>query len=146
MSQLSSLALISLPGARLHDLADLLAPMLHLPLVQDNLETDRDGIRVLPSDFLEKGGESSLSRFRDGGGVAVFLALPWEDSWRAVAPDGATNAQGLPWRQGYRILARERSSSLRKGCDLEVSPTGSLEELAHTIVSCLHDFRQRRDF
>lgn len=136
-----SLALISLPGAHLAELAGKLSALTGVPVIDfaRNSEeirltaTEQPSIITLPSDFLEKHGKSSIQSFRETGGKLVFLMMTWEDSWKAVANDGAANAQGLPWRAAYRQLARERISSLRAASDLEVSGTGSLDEIARRI-------------
>lgn len=156
---MKSVALISLPGARLEELARRVAPDLQLtPVAAEALlggealadreslvETDNNLI-VLPSDFLEKGGADAIRSFRERGGLVVFVDLSWEESWKAVANDGAPNAEGLPWRTVYRKMARQRAAGIRETADLEVSGSGSLEDIAARLVQAIFDFGTDQDF
>lgn len=136
----SPLALVSLPGAHLLDLARLLGDRTGWPVVEvheaaDLLEADltQPGIWVLPSNILETPVASCVEEFQVGGGRLIFVSMTWEDSWKAATAGMAPHESGLPWRAAYRQLARERMRRLRKLADSEVPGNGTLAEVADRI-------------
>lgn len=137
----SPLALVSLPGAHLQELAGLIAARTGLPVVKVTEEaapgmlaqTVAAGILVLPSNILETSAAPVLAQFQASGGKLVFVSMTWEDSWKAATSGMAPHESGLPWRAAYRHLARERMRRLRESANLEVSGSGTLEEVARRI-------------
>ncbi len=138
----SRLALVSLPGAHLVDLARLLGERSGWPVIEvheavDLLEADltQPGIWVLPSNILETPVANRVEEFQVEGGRLIFVSMTWEDSWKAATAGMAPHESGLPWRATYRQLARERMRCLRKLADSEVSGNGTLAEVADRIES-----------
>ena len=126
-----SLALVSLPGARLSQLAQTISPDVGLPVASGSgLEawsiSCAPAIFVLPSDVLETGSSAPVEDFRQAGNPVFFLDLPWEQSWQAVNPEKLSDPNGLPWREG--LMAHS---------DYTVPTEGTLTELAQRLLKVI---------
>ena len=137
-----SLALVSLPGARLSQLAQMIAPDVGLPVASGSgLETwsprCTPAIFVLPSDVLETGSPTLVEDFRQAGNPVFFLDLPWEQSWQSVNPEKLSDPNGLPWRATYRRLAKDRREVLMAYSDYTVPTEGTLTELAQRLLKVI---------
>lgn len=142
MSSRCSLALVSLPGARLQELAQSISPDVGLPVASgSSLEAwspcCTPAIFVLPSDVLETGSPALVGDFRQAGNRVFFLDLPWEQSWQAVNPEKLSDPNGLPWRATYRRLAQKRRENLMAYSDYTVSTEGTLTELAQRLLKVI---------
>lgn len=139
----SPLALVSLPGAHLRELAGLLAARTGLPMVEVTEEaapgilaqTVAASILVLPSNILETSAVNALAQFQAEGGSLILVSMTWEDSWKAATTGMAPHESGLPWRAAYRYLARERMRRLREIANWEISGNGTLEEVARRVLA-----------
>lgn len=144
MSLHCSLALVSLPGARLHDLAQLISLDVDLRVASiADFEAwsprGAQAIFVLPSDVLETGSASLIESFRQAGNPVFFLDLSWEDSWRAVNPENLHDTNGLPWRMAYRRLAKQRREHLMAHSDHTLRADGTLTELAKRVLRTIRE-------
>ena len=142
MSSHCSLALVSLPGARLQELAQSISPGIGLPVASgsslDSWSPDcAPAIFVLPSDVLESGSSALVGNFRQAGNRVFFLDLPWEESWQAMNPEKLSDPNGLPWRATYRRLAQKRREDLMAHSDYTVPTEGTLTELAQRLLTVI---------
>lgn len=142
MSRRCSLALVSLPGARLQDLAQAISPDLGLPVIgaEDFGSWSphcTPAVFVLPSDVLESGATDRVEDFRHAGNPVFFLDLPWEDSWHAMNPENLHDPNGLPWRAAYRRLSKSRREQLMAHADHTVDVDGTFTELAHRLLKVI---------
>lgn len=136
-----SIALISLPGAHLAQLSQLLCELTGRDNAVDcEIGAARGRIYVLPSDFFETSGASALDAFRKAGNKVVFVRLDWAQSFRSVTQGAPGDAAGLPWRTAYRHLARERTRQLEEFSDVCVDGSGTLAEIADRVHLALSDF------
>lgn len=137
-----SLALVSLPGARLSQLAQTISPDVGLPVASGSgldswSPSCAPAIFVLPSDVLETDSSAPVENFRQAGNPVFFLDLPWEQSWQAVNPEQLSDPNGLPWRAAYRRLAKYRREGLMAHSDYTVPTEGTLTELAQRLLKVI---------
>lgn len=137
-----SLALVSLPGARLSQLAQTISSDIGLPVASGSgLDTwspsCAPAIFVLPSDVLETGLSALVEDFRQDGNPVFFLDLPWEQSWQAMNPENLSDPNGLPWRAAYRRLAQNRREDLIAHADHTVRADGTFTELAQRLLKVI---------
>lgn len=137
-----SLALVSLPGARLSQLAQTISPDVGLPVASGSgldawSPSCAPAIFVLPSDVLETDSSAPVENFRQAGNPVFFLDLPWEQSWQAVNPEKLSDPNGLPWRAAYRRLAKDRREGLMAHSDYTVPTEGTLTELAQRLLKVI---------
>ena len=86
-----SLALVSLPGARLQELAQSISSDIGLPGASDSgldawSSHSAPAIFILPSDVLESGSSALVGNFRQAGNLVFFLDLPWEEAGQPMNP------------------------------------------------------------
>lgn len=143
----ASFALISLPGARLLELAQAVSTAIVLPVAStDGLTSWEEGtpakIYCLASDTFETMESAAEGqRFQDAGNRVIFLDLPWEESWNAMNPQNLSDPNGLPWRAAYRHLATQRSELLRQRCDVTIATQDSFEKVREKLVEALKNER-----
>lgn len=137
-----SLALVSLPGARLQQLAQSISADVGLPVASVSgldswTPSCAPAIFVLPSDVLESDSSALVEDFRQAGNPVFFLDLPWEESWQAMNPEKLSDPNGLPWRATYRRLAQKRREDLMAHSDYTVPTEGTLTELAQRLLTVI---------
>lgn len=124
--------LISLPGARLEELAQRLAQL-----------APQWEVTVLDSDYFDDPTHlTQPGATPDPEDLVVEIQMTWEESLKAVGMDLAYNPEGLPWRSAYRQLARARQEKFSQYAQVHLSGQGSLEEVAQRLAQALEQARQ----